>query len=109
MAQPFKKQIVRYTTPDGQRCTPATPGAVKYVKESAKYYGLVPQADGRRKPIPLCPDLGRSKQLLNKLLADAAMRQHGMGDPFADHKKKPLANHLCDFRAALSAKGTSPT
>src|SRR6516162_5460533 len=108
MAQPFKKQIVRYTMPDGQRCGPRTPGAVKHVKESAKYYGLVPQADGRRKPIPLCPDLGRSKQLLNKLLADAAMRQHGMGDPFADHKKKPLADHLTDFRCALFAKGNSP-
>src|SRR3989442_15654719 len=108
MAQPFKKQTVRYHTPDGQRCAPDVPGAIKSVEESHKYYGLVPQPDGRRKPIPLCPDLGRSKQLLNKLLADAAMRQHGMGDPYEAHRKRPLADHLAEFRAALSNKGNSP-
>src|SRR6516162_1652798 len=79
MARPFKKQTVRYYT-----------------------------ADGRRKPVPLCPDLGRSKQLLNKLLTDAAMRQHGLADPYADHRKRPLADHLADFRAALAAKGNHP-
>jgi hypothetical protein len=108
MAQPFKKQIVRYYTPDGQRCGPGQPGAVKHVEESKKYYGLVPQPNGKRKPVPLCPDLGRSKQLLNKLLADAAFRQHGMADPYEPHRKRPLADHLADFRAALSAKGNSP-
>src|SRR5262249_33804942 len=54
---------------------------------------------------PLCPDLQRSKQLLNKLLTDAAMRQHGVGDPHADHRKRRLADHLADFAAALQAKG----
>src|SRR2546423_15034961 len=107
MARPFKKQTVRYSTPDGQRCSPDTPGATKRVEESRKYYGLVPQPDGRRKAVPLCPDLGRSRQLLNKLLTDAAMRQHGFTDPYADHRKQPLTDHLADFRAALSAKGTS--
>jgi integrase len=92
MAQPFKKKIARYYTSDGQRCGPETPGAVKHVEESRKYYGLVPQPGGRRKPVPLCPDLGRSKQLLNKLLADAAMRQHGMGDAFEAHRERPLAD-----------------
>jgi integrase len=108
MAQPFKKQTVRYYTPDGQRCDPGTPGAVKRVEESRKYYGLVPQPDGRRKAVPLCPDLGRSKQLLNKLLADAAMRHHGMGDPYAEHRKRPLADHLADFRRELEARGNAP-
>src|SRR5262249_61633728 len=77
MAQPFKKQTVRSYTPGGERCGPDVSGAVKRVEESRKYYGLVPQPDGRREAVPLCPDLGRSKQLLNKLLADAALRQHG--------------------------------
>jgi len=108
VAQPFKKQIVRYVTPDGQRCSPDTPGAVKRVEESHKYYGLVPQPDGRRKAVPLCPDLSRSKTLLNKLLADAAMRQHGLADPYEAHRKRALAEHLADFRTALEAKGNSP-
>jgi excisionase family DNA binding protein len=108
MAKPFKKQTIRYCTPDGHRCGPDTPGAQRRVEESRKYYGLVPQPDGKRKPVPLCPDLSRSKQLLNKLLADAALRQHGLGDPYAEHKRRPLAGHLADFRAALGAKGNSP-
>jgi excisionase family DNA binding protein len=108
MALPFKKKTVRYYTPEGQRCEPNAPGAVKRTEESRKYYGLVPQPDGSRKAVPLCPDLGRSKQLLNKLLADAVMRQHGLADPYADHRKRPLADHLADFRAALAGKGNSP-
>jgi integrase len=108
MARPFKKQTVRYYTPDGQRCSPDTPGATKRVEESRKYYGLVPQPDGRRKPVPLCPDLGRSKQILNKLLSDATMLQHGLADPYEGHRKRPLADHLADFRAYLTAKGNHP-
>jgi integrase len=108
MAQPFKKQTVRYTTPDGQRCSPDTPGAIKRVEESRKYYGLVPQPNGKRKPVPLCPDLSRSRQLLNKLLADAAMRQHGMADPYAEHKRRPLSEHLEDYRRDLEARDNEP-
>ena len=107
MASPFKKKIVRYVTPEGKRCSPDTPGAIKRVEKSHNYYGLVPQPHGKRKAIPLCPDHSRSKQLLNKLLTDATMRRHGIGDPYAEHKRKPLADHLADFRAALSAKGNT--
>jgi integrase len=108
MAQPFKKQTVRYYTPDGQRCDRDTPGAVKRVEESRKYYGLVPRPDGKRKPVPLCPDFARSRQMLNKLLTDAAMRQHGLADPYAEHKQCPLADHLADFRRDLEARGNAP-
>jgi integrase len=96
------------TTPDGQRCDRDTSGAIKRVEESHKYYGLVPQANGKRKAVPLCPDLSRSRTLLNKLLADAAMRQHGLADPYEAHRKRPLADHLADFRTGLEAKGNTP-
>ncbi len=36
------------------------------------------------------------------------MRRHGMADPYEAHRKRPLADHLSDFRTALSAKGNSP-
>src|SRR5262245_13763457 len=98
MAEPFKKQIVRYCGPDGKRCDKASPGAVRQVEESRKYYGLVPQPNGKRKAVPLCPDLAKSRQLLNKLLTDAVMKQHGLADPHADHKKRALADHLADYR-----------
>lgn len=108
MAQPFKKQIVRYVTSDGQRCPPDTPGAIKRNEESRNYYGVVPQPNGRRKSISLCPDLTRSKQLLNKLLTDAAMRRHGMTDPFEEHARRPLQAHLDDYRTELEARDNAP-
>ncbi len=91
MAEPFKKQIVRYSTPHGRRCSPDTPGAVRTVELSHKWYGTV-----NGKPVPLCRDKGAAQKLLNKLLPDAALRPHGLTD------------HLDDFRAALVAKGDHP-
>src|SRR5262245_21199714 len=108
MAEPFKKQLVRFYTPDGKRCEKDTPGAIKHEEESRKYYGLVPQPNGKRKAVPLCPDLASSKKLLNKLLTDASMRQHGMADLYAAARKRPLAGHLDDFRVAMLVKGNSP-
>ena len=78
MAEPFKKQLVRFYGPDGQRCEKTTPGAVRQVVESRKYYAFVPQPNGQRRQVPLCPDLASSKKLLNKLLADSTLRQHGI-------------------------------
>ncbi|MSQ96823.1 MAG: hypothetical protein EXR98_20030 [Gemmataceae bacterium] len=108
MAEPFKKQLVRFYTPDRRRCEKTTPGAIKEVVESRKYYGFVEQPNGKRKQIPLCPDLASSKKVLNKLLADSTMRQNGMIDPFEAHRKQPLVQHLLQFRIVLSAKGNSP-
>jgi hypothetical protein len=99
MAQPFKKQIVRYYTPDGDRCGPDAPGAVRTVELSSKWYGTV-----GGKAVPLCRDKGASQKLLNKLLTDATMKQHGMAD-YGPHLKRPLAEHLKDFQAYLVGKG----
>ena len=78
MADVFKKQTVRYYTPDGKRCSPDTPGANKSVEESRKWYGSV-----NGKHVPLCRDKGASQKLLNKLLTDATMRAH-----VEDYKKR---------------------
>jgi integrase/recombinase XerC len=102
LADVFKKQTVRYSTPDGKRCSADTPGALRTVELSRKWYGTV-----SGKPVPLCRDKGAAQKLLNKLLTDATMCAHGVGDPYAEHRKRPLADHLDDFRAALKAKGNT--
>ena len=104
MAKPFKKKIVRYARPDGTRCAPDAPDAVRRDELSLNYYGNVPQPGGGRKAVPLCPDLSRSKTMLNRLLSEAAMARVGLGDPYADHRKKPLAEHLDDWEADLLAR-----
>jgi integrase len=102
MAKPFKKQIVRYYGPDGQRCRPDTPGAERHVEVSRKWYGTV-----GGKAVPLCVDKQKSVQLLRKLLGDAELARHGLADPYVDSKKRPLGDHLNDFSSALKAKGDS--
>src|SRR5262245_42649726 len=100
MADVFKKQTVRYYTQDGKRCGADTPGASRVVELSRNWYGTV-----SGKPVPLCRDKGAAQKLLNKLLTDATMRADGVGDPYEEHRGRPLADHLADFAAALRAKG----
>jgi len=107
MARPFKKTIIRYVTAHGRRCTPATPGATRVKQKSKKYYGLVPQPNGKRKAVPLCPDLAKSRQLLNKLLTDAVCASHGMIDAYAEHRIRPLAAHIDDFERHQVSKGNT--
>ena len=99
MADVFKKQISRYYTSAGRRCEANTPGATRKLQLSRKWYGTV-----GGKAVPLCRDKGASQKLLNKLLTDATMKQHGMAD-YGPHLKRPLAEHLKDFQAYLVGKG----
>src|SRR5581483_10378810 len=39
---------------------------------------------------------------------DATMRQNGVGNPYEQHHKKPLADHLEVFRRELAARGNDP-
>jgi integrase len=103
LADVFKKQTVRYCTPDGKRCSADTPGAIRSVELSRKWYGTV-----SGKSVPLCRDKGASQKLLNKLLTDATLREHGLGDSFEQHRKRPLADHLLDFRRELEARDNEP-
>src|SRR5262245_15920780 len=99
MAEVFKKQTTAWRL-DGKKVSPGTPGAERVKLQSRKWYGTV-----NGKHVPLCRDKSAAQRLLNKLLTDAAMRQHGIADPFEAHRKRPLADHLIDFTAALRAKG----
>ena len=68
----FKKQIVRYTGPDGKRCPPGTPGAAKIVEESRKWYATV-----GRKAVPLHGDKAIARRMLTQLKAKAALARSG--------------------------------
>jgi integrase/recombinase XerC len=102
MADVFKKQVVRWIGLDGGRCKPGTPGAAQHTELSRKWYGTV-----GGKPVPLCVDKQKSQQLLRKLLGDAELKRHGLCDPFEQCRRRPLADHLAAFGAALRAKGDS--
>ena len=62
-------------------------------------------ADGAFQTVPLCADKTASKQMLAKLIADAKLAEHGLGDRFAEHRKRPLGDHLADWGESLRADG----
>jgi integrase len=101
----FKKSITRYLGPDGRQVPKGTPGARKVKEKSAKWYGRVP---GAANPVPLCANKTAAQMTLNELVKKAELAKAGISDPYEQHRKRPLAEHLTDFEAALLAKGDTP-
>jgi integrase/recombinase XerC len=89
---------------NGDRVPARTPGATKETRETENYYGTV---GGRR--VPLCPDYKAAIRMLRKLLADGELKRVGLADPHADHKSRPLADHIADYATVLRAKGDTET
>jgi hypothetical protein len=72
---------------------------------SRKWYGEYKDADGVERRVPLFTDKTASEQELARLVRAAELGKAGVVDPFAAHRKRPLAEHLQHFAAALRAKG----
>src|SRR5262245_33178754 len=81
-----------------------TPGARKVKKKSGKWYGRLP---GSTRPVPLSANKVAAQQLLAEMVKKAELGRAGLGDPFEDHRKRPLAEHLADFKGALVARGNT--
>ena len=75
---------------------------------AAKYTIRYIDANGVRQTVPGYRDLGATKALAAKLEKDSARGQEGLIDPFAEHRRRPLSEHVADFQAALEAKGNTP-
>src|SRR5262249_16851769 len=91
-----------------RRVTKNTPGAVKVDLGWSKiWYGRYKAADGKRRRVPLCSDKTASKQMLAKLVTDAKLATHGLGDAFEEHRNRPLREHLEDYHRYLLAKGNT--
>lgn len=105
MPRVFKKSIVRYLDADGQRVPASTPGARKIKEKSGKWYGRVP---GAVRPVPLCRNKSAAEMMLNELVKKAELGKAGIVDPFEQHAKRPLSEHLDDFHRELHARGNAP-
>jgi len=115
MSQPFRRRVTTYTladgkhrTPDGCRVTKDTPGAVPHTTETELYYGHVPGTGRKRPLVALCADKAASKTMLAKMQTDAKLATVGLADRFEQHNRRPLAEHLADYRRHLKAKGNCP-
>jgi integrase len=97
MASIFKQQ---YTAKD-----PKTGKKTK--KKSAHWYIDYKTADGTRKRVKGFKDRAATTQLAAKLEREAELVQAGIVDRFKQHRKKPLVEHLSEFRESLMNKGTT--
>jgi len=90
MARVFRQQYTQ-SMPDGGRAT----------RQSAKWYVEYRDAQGIRRRVPGYTDKSATQQLASELERSAAREQSGLLDRFAVHRKRPLTEHLSDWRAAL--------
>ena len=114
MASLYKPKIVTYRladgsyrTPDGRRVTSATPGAVRTVEQSKKWDGRYTDGNGKTVRVPLSESKEVARKMLAKVAGDAQMASVGIVDPFADHRGRPLPEHVEDFGRYLAAKGNT--
>ncbi len=102
------KKFVRFTQRGGKRITaPLTADGKRCRIESSKWYGDYIDADGINQTVPLATDRTAADQMLAELVKKAAQRAAGLTDKFDDHRQKPLADHLEDFRAYLEGMNRS--
>lgn len=76
-------------------------------KRTSKWYAWYRTPDGRTFRVPLCHDKAVALTMLADLIRKAERDQTGLSDPFEDHRKRPLAEHLADFEADLRARGVT--
>ena len=110
----YKPKIVSYRLPDGnyrtsdgQRVTKDTPGAVRTVEKAKKWYGRYTDANGKTIRVPLSESKETARRMLNKIAGDAELGSVGLTDPHAEHRGRPLLEHLEEYARYLAGKGDS--
>jgi integrase len=98
MANLFKKRVV-VTDPKSQR---------RIKKRSKKWWGRYRDENGAVRRLPLATDKMAAQAMLNELVRKVELKIAGLGDPFEQHRKRPLTQHVADFRSYLEAKGNTP-
>lgn len=84
---------------------PETGETVK--RYSRKYWIKYRDGDGVVVRVPGCTDRAATLQLAAKLEREAELKKAGVYDPFEQHRKRPLSEHLEDYERFLAAKGDS--
>jgi hypothetical protein len=104
------RRCARFTDLDeGKLITaPLTKKGDRIRLRSAKWYGEYTDADGITRRVPLSTDKTAAGQLLAELVRKAELGKAGVADPFEAHRKRPLREHLADFRRELEARDNAP-
>jgi integrase len=74
------------------------------VRKTAKWYGWLTTPDGRKVRKPLATDKSVAQALLAQWIKEVEMDHAGLKDPFVDHRRRPLAEHLSAWEGYLFSK-----
>ena len=86
----------------------ADPRAGRKTKtKSKKWWGRYRDERGVERRVPLASDKTAAQTMLNALVVKEERKAAGIEDPFEKHRKRPLAQHIDDFRSHLANKGST--
>ena len=97
MASLYKKPI-RITDPRTGK---------KVAAKSKKWWGRFRDALGIERRVPLARDKVAAQVMLNELVLKAERQATGQADPFEDHARTPLKEHIDAFEQHLRHKGNT--
>ena len=102
MASIYRPTSIRYLDAHGRQVPKNTPGATRKRVRSKTWRARFTDANGNDKTESLgTQDRQEAQERLAELLQRVKQRQ---ADPYAEHREKPLSEHLADFSAYLAAK-----
>jgi integrase len=100
------KRFARWTDKKGKRReAPLNEAGDRIQLLTSKWYGEWKDPDGTEHCEPLATDKVAAEQMLAALVRKAELKHAGVADPFEEHSRRPLLEHLEDYRRFLLAKG----
>ena len=97
MASLYKKPVKWADRKTGQRIT----------AKSKKWWGRYRDASGVERRVPLASDKTAAQTMLNELINREERKAAGLIDQFDEHAKRPLADHVKDYRRHLESKANA--
>ena len=85
----------------------ARPGE-KTKTKSRKWWGQYRDATGQLRRHPLSADKKSAQAMLNELVRQVEREKAGLAEPADIQRKRPLAQHLAEYRTYLQNKGVTP-
>ena len=107
MAGTYRPTIIRYLNAQGRQVPKGTPGARRVREKSKTFWGRVPDANGKVRSVALCDDADAAESMLAAMKERAKRIKRGDVDPFEDHRERPVAEHVENFRSLLESKGST--
>ena len=97
MANLYKKPVWTTNRKTGQ----------KVRGRSKKWWGKHRDASGIIRRVPLATDKAAAQTMLNELVRKVERAKAGLVDPTDEQRKRPLSQHLADFKNYLENKGVT--